>query len=246
MAFGNGPRIVTDGLILHYDFADQNSYKSGSSTVYDLTGNGYNGSLLGTYSYSSKYNGSIFLNNSSSSNGYIDITQFTSASNALGASFNYSVMAAVDRTNYGIGGNNTGDSYIYMGAGNGYNEGYRINMGVGSPTGSIVSGTTSLIYSNSNNGSPQNLSVTGIQNNIIFCVSRNSSTINIFTNGSTSQTTLSNNYVPAIYASPTIGPTYAGVGCFIGYITFFMIYNRSLSTSEITQNYTIMKKRFNL
>ena len=88
MAFGNGPRIVTNGLILHYDFSDPNSYVSGSTTIYDLTGNGYNGVLSGNYAYSTKYKGSIRLNYPSSSDGGITITNSTTALNNLGASFN--------------------------------------------------------------------------------------------------------------------------------------------------------------
>ena len=40
MALNHSPRIVTSGLILALDAADQNSYVSGSTTWYDLSGNG--------------------------------------------------------------------------------------------------------------------------------------------------------------------------------------------------------------
>ena len=45
MSFGNGPRIVTNGLVLSLDAADQNSYVSGSATWNDLSGNNNNATL---------------------------------------------------------------------------------------------------------------------------------------------------------------------------------------------------------
>ena len=45
MSFDNGPRIVTNGLVLALDAADRNSYVSGSTTWFDLSGNSNNGTL---------------------------------------------------------------------------------------------------------------------------------------------------------------------------------------------------------
>ena len=59
MSFGNGPRIVTDGLILSLDAADKNSYP-GSGTVWtDLSGNNNTFELYNAASYSNNGNGSI-------------------------------------------------------------------------------------------------------------------------------------------------------------------------------------------
>ena len=41
-----GPRIVTDGLVLHLDAANRKSYPGSGSTWYDLSGNGNNGTLV--------------------------------------------------------------------------------------------------------------------------------------------------------------------------------------------------------
>ena len=50
-----GPRIVTDGLVLHLDAANRKSYPGSGSTWYDLSGNGNNGTISGaTYSASNK------------------------------------------------------------------------------------------------------------------------------------------------------------------------------------------------
>ena len=39
MAIQGGPDIVEDGLVLHLDAADRNSYPGSGSTWYDLCGN---------------------------------------------------------------------------------------------------------------------------------------------------------------------------------------------------------------
>lgn len=45
MAFHHSPRIVTDSLVAHWDAADKNSFTSGSTTWNDLSGNGNNATL---------------------------------------------------------------------------------------------------------------------------------------------------------------------------------------------------------
>ena len=45
MALGHGPRVVTDGLVLALDAGDTNSYPGSGTTWYDLSGNGYNGTM---------------------------------------------------------------------------------------------------------------------------------------------------------------------------------------------------------
>ena len=45
MAFGNGPRVVTDGLVLALDAADKNSYPGSGTTWNDISGNGWNGTF---------------------------------------------------------------------------------------------------------------------------------------------------------------------------------------------------------
>lgn len=64
MVYSNGPSIVRDGLVLHLDAADRNSYTFVGSTIYDLSGNGNNGTLQGNASYSSTYRGSIVFDGS--------------------------------------------------------------------------------------------------------------------------------------------------------------------------------------
>mgnify|MGYP000621350091 FL=1 len=51
MALSHNPRIVTDGLVLCLDAANPRSYPGSGTTWFDLSGNGNDASLTGTYSY---------------------------------------------------------------------------------------------------------------------------------------------------------------------------------------------------
>ena len=54
MSNNYGPRIVTDGLVLCWDAADNNSYPGSGSTTYDLAGNN-NGSFINSPSINDNY-----------------------------------------------------------------------------------------------------------------------------------------------------------------------------------------------
>jgi hypothetical protein len=62
MSNNYGPKIVTDGLVLCLDAADQNSYSGSGNTWYDLSGNGNNGTISGA-PYGD-VNGGVFIFNS--------------------------------------------------------------------------------------------------------------------------------------------------------------------------------------
>jgi len=64
MAFANGSRIVTDGLVLALDASDRNSFVSGSTIWNDLSGNGNNGTLVNGPTFDSGSGGSIVFNRS--------------------------------------------------------------------------------------------------------------------------------------------------------------------------------------
>ena len=63
--------IVTDGLILHLDAADSNSYGGSGNTWYDISGNGYNGILTNGPTYSTNNGGCLIFDGT---NDYIKLT----------------------------------------------------------------------------------------------------------------------------------------------------------------------------
>ena len=46
MGVAGGPDLIQDGLVLDFDASDRNSYVSGSTTWFDLSGNSNNNAVL--------------------------------------------------------------------------------------------------------------------------------------------------------------------------------------------------------
>ena len=64
MAGSTGPDIIQDGLVMYLDAANKKSYPGSGTTWIDLTGNGYNGTLINGAVFSSDNNGVILLDGS--------------------------------------------------------------------------------------------------------------------------------------------------------------------------------------
>lgn len=52
MGISYGPKVITNGLICAFDGANTKSYTGTGSTIYDISGNGNNGTITGTISLS--------------------------------------------------------------------------------------------------------------------------------------------------------------------------------------------------
>jgi len=61
MAIHYNTKTVTDGLVLALDAANPKSY-SGGTTWTDLSGNGNNGTLVGSPTYTPNYGGAFIFN----------------------------------------------------------------------------------------------------------------------------------------------------------------------------------------
>ena len=59
MAELNGPKIVTDGLVLHLDAGDPRSFDGNSTTWRDLSGNGNHGTLMNGVGYTNSNKGGM-------------------------------------------------------------------------------------------------------------------------------------------------------------------------------------------
>jgi hypothetical protein len=72
---GTGPRIIRDELVAYYDATNPKSYSGSGNTVYDLSGNGRNGTLTNGVAYSSNNRGYFVFDGS---NDYIDCSSIPS------------------------------------------------------------------------------------------------------------------------------------------------------------------------
>ena len=66
---GSSSTIVTSGLILNLDAGDALSYPGSGTTWYDLSGSGYNATLVNGASYSSSNGGIIYLSGDTNPSG---------------------------------------------------------------------------------------------------------------------------------------------------------------------------------
>lgn len=135
--------IPTSQLQVHYNFANSSSYSGTGANVTNITGGiysgYYNGTLQGTYSFSSTNGGYMTLTNTQAA--YLDVSQYS-----LGAKYNWSLVMWVrfqDRSDTGrvfVSGGNAGKCVdIYFNANN-----QLVFWVKGSTTATIVSNTINL------------------------------------------------------------------------------------------------------
>ena len=221
MSFDNGPRIVTNGLVLALDAADRNSYVSGSTTWNDLSGNGNNATLVNNPTFSSTNGGSIVFNGTDN---YIDTGKTATQLGVFNA--NYTFDAWVYPTNF------TGDRSMFGTVTNAVREGLHLvfRNGViyqGHYSADIQAGTGTL----------------NAWNNICYTYTQSSGLASIYKNG-----ILQGSGTIASFIGTTnilIGRSLSS-GYFVGNGSNYKIYNRALAVSEIQQNYNATKTRFGL
>lgn len=228
-----GPNIVTDGLVLTLDAGNRNSYAGSGTNWYDLSGNGYNGTLTNGPTFSSTNLGSIVFDGvddyvNLTSDLILDTTKpFTITSFSKLNSYNntFPTLFTIKTS--------TGDSLILLIT---ENSSYAPLTFGWNGTNTYKPSTTlslnqwyniSLIYNGNGITSSSNFSL------YINKISQ----------------TLSNSYVfGGIGQVNTLATLNTGSSSFYfnGNIPSFQIYNRALNTSEISQNYNATKSRFGL
>lgn len=72
MAIKRGPSIVIDGLVLCLDAADRNSYSGIGTTIYDLSGNNYTGTLVNSVVFDSEKGGCFYFDSVNPNGPYIN------------------------------------------------------------------------------------------------------------------------------------------------------------------------------
>jgi hypothetical protein len=230
MAFGNGPRIVTSGLVLSLDAADQNSYVSGSTTWNDLSGNNNTGTLTNGPTFNSANGGSIVFDGTNdyalTANTFtLTTATFINWVNLNGSQPSYTgiILSRIsDATATGLGlsfGNTTTNQlgYLWNGAVNTYswNSGLIVPTSTWCMVALSVSATSATAYIYRSSG------ITTATNTV-----NHSSVSNKFDVGR--------------------DPVPTNDRFFRGNMAQSLLYNRALSATEILQNYNATKSRFNL
>ena len=226
MAFGNGPQIITNGLVLALDGADRNSYVSGSTAWNDISGNGYNGTLTNGPTFDSGSGGSILFDG---------VDDFASLSGTINLGNTFTILAWIKPST--LAG---GDYIVYGLDANGADNWFGINANsvnlyatetadVNNFTvagGSITSTSIWYFIGCTINSNIAKVYLNGVEQN---------SATKAFTIGSWNSATNS------IGRRGSVAQRY-----FPGSIASVRAYNRVLSTTEMLINYNAQKSRFDL
>jgi hypothetical protein len=264
MAYSDGPKIVTNGLVLAVDAADRNSYPGGGAIWRDLSGNNNNCTLVNSSTYSSaKGGGSIDLD------GVDDYISVPKTLNGFTYNIHYDLNWTLEFWMYTDTYDASPQSYksIY-GSYNGCNW----NAYKGNAAGIIIYSATTpasiyltFTYGPNVTGCPDvsatwtNAEVGSVLTNLqnrwshFVMTSDDGTTLKLFIDGiqrGPNKTVNFKNSQNRIDNTLIATTDYALGGYTIGYhqidFSIFKIYNRPLSSQEIQQNYNAQKSRFGL
>ena len=250
MALNHNPYLVTNGLVYMLDPSNPKCWNGTSTTITSLVNNGTNtisgapyGRDTSTYAVTA-----LTLNNAvlTTATSTASVTLSTPSLDVLAASNNFTVMFAAKKNYHGLGGNSNGNSQILQGSNNGYNNGWRIVENSQNTPGLPFTGAHSFsigIPDITKGFTVNDSSSTNRMSIVAFSISYTS--ITGFINGAITSTSNSQAYTNGS-GNPTISWTGAGVGSWNGLIGFLMIYNRALTSAELTQNYNALKGRYRL
>jgi hypothetical protein len=236
MAFNYSPKIVTDGLVLYLDAANQYSYVSGSTSWNDISRGGNNGILTNGPTYNSANGGSIVFDGT---NDYVTIPYQLSLRLSSQGTLNVwcypttlsqgQFAGLLGMTTSGTGG---GQSY--------YLHWRKFN---------------NTIQAAIQNNGTYNVIETPLPTSIAwynFTFTWNGSFLNLYQNGTSVSTPIAQTInAQALNTGVDVGGRMfqgdgGNQGYFTGYIPNTQIYNRALSATEVLQNYNATKTRFGL
>ena len=242
MGIAYNPSIITNGLVLCLDAGNSRSYPGSGTTWTDLSGRGNTGTLTNGPTYSSANGGSIVF----------DGTDDYVTSGALPGSFaSFTVIIWFYPTSVTNYENPIDCNYAYNGVTG--NIGPRLEMDVNGTLGWVYSENTA---SNSNFYFHNVLS-SGLAANTWHCAAIT------YNGGTNTSTTYYNGNATGISRGVSGNPTgFIGVmnnvnigrgfhlggaeRIFTGRVSNTQIYNRALTSTEITQNFNALKGRFGL
>jgi hypothetical protein len=233
MAINRGPNIIRDGLVLCIDAADKNSYPGSGTTVYDVSGNSYTGTLINSVTFDTEKGGCFYFNSDASTGPYINTNYLHDNYGTLSVWFKGETQDA--------DGGSVLRPLIMQGTFGAAPEAFGISMmraGLGDSgkirydSGLSVNNYLSPSYYNDNKWHNAVLvrdavnSYAYINGNLLSSFSSYATinkTTNIQLGGSSTNTARR----------------------YLGKIATWQVYTKVLSSAEVLQNYNVMKGRFN-
>ena len=219
------PKIVTNGLVLNLDAGQQNSYRGSGTTWTDLSGNGKHGTLINTPTYSSANGGHLLFDGT---NERLDLASALNLSTNTGFTMCLFLQQTIPQTgaawNYFF---NRIDPFIEIGT-----------FGTGSTT-FLFKDNTIPVDVNSGN-------VTTSWSYIAFGTNPTTRTpfIHRFNSSgyalTTSATAFSNTTLS--FSTMFTGPA----SNYAAKVATIQAYNRTLTATEVTQNFNALRRRFGI
>lgn len=234
MAYHNGPRVVTNGLVLALDVANPKSYVSGSITWNDLSGNQNVGTLVNGPTYNGANGGSIVFDGT---NDYVSVADNTSLNFGTG---DFTVLVWISGISAYPG---SGKTIIRKGGRFDANLAGWSMTWAGSPTdiyfivGSSSSRLEGRCFPNNSLNGWVGHKMIGMQRN---GTSWNQIVDTTVTNLGTFSGDVSNTSVIEIAYNSVYG-TYLNNN-----VASIFVYNRALSANEIIQNFNAARGRFGI
>jgi hypothetical protein len=233
MAFYRGPKISTNGLVLSLDAANNKSYTSGSATWNDLVGTTYSGSLITSCSYSSSPDRFDTNCTTITDIGYLSVNQLTfDDQSSYTFDFWVKMRANAQSTFHSLLGRGSSSPWLLINANTTTGLSWDLRFRDNTSTYNIF--TT---ISDTNIQSWTNVTMTAD-------TSRN---LNLYVNGAFRET-INLPSSSLFYVSRIAGGYSSGANQynFQGSLASCKLYNQTLTTPQILQNYLSLKSRFNL
>jgi hypothetical protein len=208
--------VVQDGLVLNLDAGASTSYVGSGTTWTDLSGRGNTGTLTNGPTYSSANGGSIVFDGT-------DDFVSSSLSSSLGTQFSISVWFKKDN-------NNTANPVNFQGS-----PAFELLVDQSNQL-NIWDGANHLYSFTTTIGTWYNMTVVKNATNFLLYVNDNSSPV---LNFASSYNNTNTNFIIGKHSS--VSANYMD-----GNIAQVSIYNRALTTSEISQNFNALRGRFGI
>jgi hypothetical protein len=236
MALNYGPTIVTDGLVLALDAADINSYPGSGTAWYDISGNGYIGTLTNGPTFNLENRGKIILDGT---NDFINVSSPQSLNPGANS---FTIDCWLKQNDLGYNG-------IVEARGTNLHGFLFILNYPGSGAASFFLNTTTESGQNVYSSTTSGFSSTTAWINATVVINRASEIIKFYNNGvqegSDVSITSGGTVDPGSGYSYEIGSDLGGPEM-NGDIAILKHYNRALTAKEIQQNYNATKTRFGL
>jgi len=232
------PKLVTSGLVLYLDAANRESYSGSGNSWRDLGASRFRGTLVNSPTYGQDNCGSIAFNGS---------TQYANLdSTALGATSDWTISSWVSISSLI---STQGNEYVMFsqysaGSGNGrFLFGLRYDSaGTNNKFGMLLGDRTSPAYSSQllyGTTTP----IVNVPYNV--AATRSGNVFSIYVNGNLEMTqTFSSFTVTLLQTTNQLGTAGISGTYFNGKMFSTIVYNKSLTSSEVLQNFNAMRGRF--